>query len=77
MTGFKILSIVKIALEEILQELYFNIENLNEKKSFKLSVDFDGETVLFEGNDKAVSVKDPDYELYSSVEVDPRIDDLG
>lgn len=45
--GAKIIDIIKITLENILLELYFNIQYLNEKFSFKLGVSDEGETILF------------------------------
>jgi hypothetical protein len=67
--GAKIIDIIKVALENILLELYFNIENLNEKLSFKLSISDDGETILFSFKNNWIAINDINYEAYTVVKV--------
>ena len=73
----KIIDIIKVVLENILLELYFNIEYLNEKLSFKLSISDDGETILFSLNEKWIALEDINYEAYSAVKVNKGKDELS
>lgn len=67
--GAKIIDIIKVVLENILLELYFNIEYLNEKLSFRLSISDDGETILFSKNEEWIKLSDIRYEAYSALKV--------
>lgn len=67
--GAKINDIIKVVLQNILLELHFNIEYLNEKLSFKLSISDDGETISFKLSEKWIALNDFNYEIYSAVKV--------
>lgn len=67
--GAKIIDIIKVDLEGILLELYFNIEYLNERLSFKLSISDDGETILFSLKNNWIALNDINYETYSVIKV--------
>ncbi len=73
----KIIDITKVVLDNILLELYFNIERLNKRLSFKLNISDDGETILFSENEKWVALNDVNYEAYSTVKVDNDKDELS
>ncbi|MCL9806900.1 hypothetical protein NAT51_15295 [Flavobacterium amniphilum] len=75
--GAKIISIIKIALENILLELYFNVECLNEKFSFKLGIGDDGETVLFSLNTRLIALEEIVYEAYLTTEIEKDKDELS
>lgn len=75
--GAKIIDIIKVILENLLLELYFNIEHFNERLSFKLNISDDGETILFSENEKWVALNDINYEAYSTVKVDNDKDELS
>jgi hypothetical protein len=77
MKGFKIIEIIKVLLENILLELYFNVELDNKKFSFKLGISDDGETICFDENPKWISLDDISYEFYSVVKVSRDKDDLA
>lgn len=73
----KIVDLITVTLDDILLELYFNIEQYNERFSFKLSISDDGETILFGENKKWVELSDINYEAYSIAKVDNYIDELS
>lgn len=76
MQGFKIVGIIKVLLENILLELYFNIQSANEKISLKLCISNDGETILFYKNEKWIEKSDINYESYSVIQVNSDSDEL-
>lgn len=75
--GTTIVDIIKVVLENILLELYFNVEYLNERLSFKLSISDDGETIFFSENGKWITLNDISYEAYSVVKVSTDKDELS
>ena len=77
MKGFKIVDIIKVVLDNILIELHFNVENLRERLSFKLSISDDGETIIFVQKRGWVRVNEIRYEAYSTISVDRKNDELA
>ena len=75
--GAKIIDIISVVLESILLELYFNIEYLNKKLSFRLSISDDGETILFNKNERWIRLNDIRYEAYSVLKVSTDKDELS
>jgi hypothetical protein len=75
--GSKIINIIKVMLENILLELYFNIEYANEKFSLKMSISDDGESILFSKSEKGIHPNAINYQAYEITEVNNSKDELS
>ncbi len=75
--GAQICEIIIVKLDDILLELLFNLEHLNGKLSFKLSISDDGESIVFYVQEKWDTLADFSYESYQVHMVKDNGDDLS
>ncbi|WP_231555492.1 hypothetical protein [Capnocytophaga cynodegmi] len=68
---------IEVTLEEILLELYINIEYLGKKKALKIAISDDGETILFSETKHWIETEDLDSEIYSIKKIDKEESKLG
>lgn len=74
---YKICNVIEVTLEEILLELYINIEYLGKKKSLKIAISDEGETILFSETKHWIETEDLDSEIYSIKKIDKEESKLG
>lgn len=73
----RIAELYGVFLEDILLEMILNIDNGNNKSSYRLGISDDGETILCDKRSKWFEAGEMEYEAYSTIKINTNDSNLG